>query len=98
VASERVGAKKEDVDQEHARAHTDAEFALVEECAAGVIRQDEQIKEGHIKGIAMDVLEYQEACFALVVPVGYGADGAGRRCPCESAIIGLPVVIAREPK
>src|SRR6266436_8168360 len=99
MAGKSVERKKNDVESEDEGADADAEGAIEEEGANGVVPEKNDEQNRKVEEIAMDILEdKRKCCFAAIVAARGFADGAGGRVQEKRAVVGFAVVVARGAK
>ena len=104
MASQRVTAEQDDVDDEDDRAKANPEILVagvaIEEPhrLVGVAGKDEEEYQRGVEEVPMDVLNHEwKESFAAITPAGLAHRAIGRVRP-EALVVRSPIVVAGEPE
>src|SRR5262245_59898804 len=102
MTAERIATQQDDVDEEDEGADADAELPATRpvkpQRPPGVVGQEQEKKEGQVKGNAVDVLQDQGKGALTPIALAGFADGTGRWIGPEGLVVSAAVVVAGEPK
>ena len=99
VAAESVRAQQHKVGKEDESADPDSDSSIKKESAEGVPPKKDQEDESYIQKVAMEILQDERKCgLAPIAVLPVLADGAGGRIEKESPVVGLSIVVARDPE
>lgn len=99
VAGKGVERKERDVDGEDQRANANAEPAVEEEGADGVVPEKTNKEDGNIEKITVKILQDERKLrFATVFAAGRFTHGASGRVQKKRAVVGFAVIVASSAK
>src|SRR5262249_31448068 len=99
MAREAVARERGRAGEQDERADAQAEGGTVAHRGHHVPTQEEEVEEGDVEQVAVEVLQDQgEGGLATVARAPELADGTRRRVEEVRAVVRLPVVVARRPE
>jgi hypothetical protein len=99
MAGESIHSQKDDVEKQHQSPDSHADSAIKKEGAERISPKKNEEDEANVQKVAVEVLQNKrKRSLTPITVLSAFADGARGRIKKESAIVSLPIVIARDPE